>query len=254
MRRQRLLAPPGSCSRTRSGCGSRARSAPARVVEGLDVAEDREPGLIATCPAAAFDQFVLDRGDEAFAGGVVVGSPSRSPASICAWPSQLRNDCGETPSSRASSGSGSPLERTKRTASARNSGGYGGLVLDTSTPSCGPKPQASTCQPNRVNPICIERGRYWQAEYWISGLRDHALSLACRRRSLPARHGRGFDDLPADVRDGFADALVSSFEPDELLRALGSAIAGLLGETSEVGELATKSEPELRALIAGWDH
>ena len=31
-------------------------------------------------------------------------SPSRSPASICAWPSQLRNDCGETPSSRAISG------------------------------------------------------------------------------------------------------------------------------------------------------
>ena len=38
----------------------------------------------------------------------------------------------------ASSGNGSPLERASRTASARNSGGYGGLVFDTSTPSCGP--------------------------------------------------------------------------------------------------------------------
>jgi hypothetical protein len=96
--------------------------------------------------------------------------------------------------------------------------------------------------------FCIERGRYWQAEYWISGVRDYALGLACRARGLPASHGRGFDDLPADVRDGFADALVSALEQDELLRALGSAIAGLLREAGEVRELAAKTEPELRAL------
>jgi hypothetical protein len=46
----------------------------------------------------------------------------------------------------------------------------------------------------------IERGRLWQAEYWVSGVRDHALSLACRRRGLPAYHGRGFDLLPEKVR------------------------------------------------------
>src|SRR4051794_41080914 len=51
--------------------------------------------------------------------------------------------------------------------------------------------------------FCIERGRYWQAEYWLSGVRDYALSLACRARDLPAREGRGFDELPVDVRDGF---------------------------------------------------
>ena len=34
--------------------------------------------------------------------------------------------------------------------------------------------------------FCIERGRFWQAEYWISGVRDYALHLACRRRGLPA--------------------------------------------------------------------
>jgi hypothetical protein len=32
--------------------------------------------------------------------------------------------------------------------------------------------------------FCIERGRYWHAEYWISGTRDYALHLACLRRSL----------------------------------------------------------------------
>jgi hypothetical protein len=44
--------------------------------------------------------------------------------------------------------------------------------------------------------FCIERGRHWQAEYWVSAVRDYALSLACRRRGLPAHHGRGIDDLP----------------------------------------------------------
>ena len=94
--------------------------------------------------------------------------------------------------------------------------------------------------------FCIERGRYWQAEYWISGVRDNALSLACRRRALPAVHGRGFDALPADVSDGFRLALVTSLGQDELLRALRCAIEGLLGEVEEVQELAAKVEPQLR--------
>jgi hypothetical protein len=94
----------------------------------------------------------------------------------------------------------------------------------------------------------IERGRYWQAEYWIGELRDYALALACRRRGLPARYGRGFDDLPADVHDRFRGALVGSLERDELLRGLAMAIDGLLSEVDEVRELAAKVEPQLRML------
>jgi len=96
--------------------------------------------------------------------------------------------------------------------------------------------------------FCIERGRYWQAEYWISGTRDYALGLACRRRGLAAYHGRGFDDLPADVREAFESALVTSLERAELLRALSSTIEGLLREAEEVQELAAKVEPQLREL------
>lgn len=101
--------------------------------------------------------------------------------------------------------------------------------------------------------FCIERGRTWQAEYWISGVRDYALSLACRRRGLPAAHGRGFDDLPPGVRDTFKGALATSLESDELLRALGCAIEGLLREADEVHDLAIKVEPQLRELTAAWD-
>ena len=101
--------------------------------------------------------------------------------------------------------------------------------------------------------FCIERGRFWQAEYWISGVRDDGLSLACLRRDLPAREGRGFDALPADVRDAFTGALVRSLERDELLRALMSAIAGLRGESEQVREMAAKIEPQLRELTTPWD-
>jgi hypothetical protein len=101
--------------------------------------------------------------------------------------------------------------------------------------------------------VCIERTRYWQAEYWISGVRDNALSLACRRLGLPAYHGRGFDDLPANVRQRFADAIVRSLDRVELVRALGTAVEGLLREGSEAGDLAAKVEPRLRefALVRG---
>ena len=79
--------------------------------------------------------------------------------------------------------------------------------------------------------FCIERGRYWQAEYWISSLRDHALSLACRRRGLAAVHGRGFDDLPLTVRDTFAPALATSLARDELLPRTRLCHHGIIGRS-----------------------
>jgi hypothetical protein len=101
--------------------------------------------------------------------------------------------------------------------------------------------------------FCIERGRLWHAEYWVSSLRDYALSLACLRRGLPVAHGRGFDDLPEDVRAGLLRALVTALERDELLRALGCAIEGLLREGDQVPELAAQAAPQLRMLTLAWD-
>jgi hypothetical protein len=37
--------------------------------------------------------------------------------------------------------------------------------------------------------FCIERGKLWEAQYWINELRDHALALACRRRGLETTTG-----------------------------------------------------------------
>ena len=101
--------------------------------------------------------------------------------------------------------------------------------------------------------FCIERGRYWQAEYWISSLRDYALAIACHRHGLPVTYGRGFDHLPTEVLEPFKSALAASLEHDELLRALKVAIDGLLRESVEVQELAEKVEPQLRQLMLEWN-
>lgn len=101
--------------------------------------------------------------------------------------------------------------------------------------------------------ICIERRRYWQAEYWLSSARDYALSLACRSRGLSPFHGRAFDDLPADVRERFTHALPASLQPDGLLAALRAAVKGLLREASELQEVAAKVEPQLRHLTERWN-
>lgn len=98
--------------------------------------------------------------------------------------------------------------------------------------------------------FCIERGRYWQAHYWINSARDHALALACHHRDLPARYGRGFDALPESVKSAAANAIAGAVDRQELLRALGCAIELLLGETQDVQNAARRIQPRLRELTA----
>jgi hypothetical protein len=99
--------------------------------------------------------------------------------------------------------------------------------------------------------VAIQRGRYWQAEYWISALRAKALALACRRRGLDGWYGRDFDRLPAEVVDPFSEALVRLLERDELDRALESAVDALIREAAEAGEMVAKVEGQLRELASG---
>jgi hypothetical protein len=101
--------------------------------------------------------------------------------------------------------------------------------------------------------FCIERIRYWQAEYWISSLRDEALNLACRCHGCLDYQGRGYDDLPQDVLENFKGGLVRTLERNELLRALRSTIDALMRETEEVQGLAEEVSPELKKLTEAWD-
>lgn len=77
---------------------------------------------------------------------------------------------------------------------------------------------------------CIERGKPWQAEYWMSNLRDYTLAFACLRLGLDAIYARGVDRLPADVTAPLVDALVRSLDAPELRRALAAATTCFIRE------------------------
>jgi hypothetical protein len=96
---------------------------------------------------------------------------------------------------------------------------------------------------------CIERGKRWQAEYWISGIRDQTLALASLRFGEPTDYAKGADALPSAVTDELADALVRSLAPEELRRALRVAATQLLGElyATDAGQ-ARRLEGPIREL------
>jgi hypothetical protein len=95
----------------------------------------------------------------------------------------------------------------------------------------------------------IARGRVWQAEYMVSGVRDHVLALACLRHGLPAAQGRGLDRLPAEVTGPLAGALVRRLDVAELGRAFGVVMEVLRAEIGHVDAvLAERLSVTLREL------
>jgi hypothetical protein len=82
----------------------------------------------------------------------------------------------------------------------------------------------------------MARQNLWQAEYMISGVRDHALAIACIRHGLPAKQGRGMDLLPRAVVAPFEDSFVQKLDIAELSRAFRTVVRGLLGEIRCVDE------------------
>ncbi len=77
---------------------------------------------------------------------------------------------------------------------------------------------------------CIERNRPWQAEYWISELRNLTLALICLRLGKSTSYARGIDKLPFAITDAFTDTLVRSLDKQELYRALAAATRCLISE------------------------
>jgi predicted nucleotidyltransferase len=77
---------------------------------------------------------------------------------------------------------------------------------------------------------CIERQKPWQAEYWISGIRDQTLALACLRFGEPTDYAKGADALPSAITSELEAALVRTLVPEELRRALRVVATQLLGE------------------------
>jgi hypothetical protein len=96
---------------------------------------------------------------------------------------------------------------------------------------------------------CIARGKLWQAEYMISGIRDHALAIACVRHGLPTDHGRGVDQLPSRLTAQFENSLVRQLDSTELSRAFQAVTDSLLHEIRCVDvELAGRLQETLTSL------
>lgn len=92
----------------------------------------------------------------------------------------------------------------------------------------------------------IARGKLWQAEYMISGMRGQALALACLRHGLPADHGRGMDRLPATAIAPFEGSLVRHLDTAELRRAFGVVIEALRTEVGAIdADLARRLDDAL---------
>lgn len=78
--------------------------------------------------------------------------------------------------------------------------------------------------------VAIARGAPWQAEHWISALRDHTMALGCIRHGLPFHFGKGAGQLPAAERASLTRALVTSLDRHELTRALTATVGAFLAE------------------------
>lgn len=97
----------------------------------------------------------------------------------------------------------------------------------------------------------LARGRILQAEYMLSGMRNHVGELACLRCGVTPQQGRGLDDLPALERDRAAACIPQSLEPPELKRAFQRTMRALFEELHHVdGEVATRLSCTLKEIVA----
>lgn len=92
--------------------------------------------------------------------------------------------------------------------------------------------------------VCLRRGRHWQAAFCITSVRDAVMDLACLERGLPARYGRGYDDLPRDLLSRCDATLFAGTDPTDLDPALRAATSCL----AEQGEAVPGREEVCRQL------
>lgn len=99
--------------------------------------------------------------------------------------------------------------------------------------------------------MCIERGKSWQAEWLISGIRDHVLALACLRLGYPTRYAKGADLLPDELTAPLEATIVRSLDEAELRRAFAAAAAALADELERTdAKLCARLRPMLLDLAA----
>lgn len=100
--------------------------------------------------------------------------------------------------------------------------------------------------------VAVERRKLWQAEHWVSAVRDQTLALACLRLGEPTAYARGADLLPPELTAPLEDSLVRSLDTDELRRALRSATDRFIHELRQAdAAVADALTPPLLELAGG---
>ena len=98
---------------------------------------------------------------------------------------------------------------------------------------------------------CIERQRWWQAQHWISAVRDQIIALACLRLGYPTAYAKGAHLIPQELTKPLEATLARSLEEAELRRALNATIPLLNAELYSTDPvLAARLEPMLTALTS----
>jgi hypothetical protein len=96
---------------------------------------------------------------------------------------------------------------------------------------------------------CIARGRVLQADYMLSGMRNHVFELTCIGCGVVAQQGRGLDDLPVAEKNAAAICIPRSLETAELKRAFQQTMRALLSEIRGVdSKLPDKLSAPLNAI------
>ena len=99
--------------------------------------------------------------------------------------------------------------------------------------------------------MCIERGKRWQAEWLIHGVREDVPALACLRLGHPTRFAKGADLLPEELTAPLEQSLVRSLDEVELRRALASVATFLANELARTDHaLAERLGPMLLDLTS----
>lgn len=78
----------------------------------------------------------------------------------------------------------------------------------------------------------VVRGRTWQAVMMLDDLRNQVISLASLRHGLPAYHGRGADELPADMLARLEESRARSTSSAELARSARSLLQLYIDEVA----------------------
>ncbi|MEV7385420.1 hypothetical protein [Streptomyces sp. NPDC091215] len=97
--------------------------------------------------------------------------------------------------------------------------------------------------------VSMERGRRWQAEHWISAIRDHTITLACLRLGHATAYAKGAHLLPEELTARLESTLVRSLTEPELRRALTATAALAMDEVARFDpRLAARLRPMLEEL------